>query len=131
VLRLVLGGLYERHPDLKLVLAHAGSLIPQLVGRIDYEAARMENGMGVLTDPPSEHLRKLYTDTVCVWPSALRNTLAFLGPDHVMVGTDYPFWDPQLTFDTIAELRLAPDDEHRLRRGTAEAVFRLETAVAP
>jgi predicted TIM-barrel fold metal-dependent hydrolase len=35
-LRLVLGGLYERHPDFALVLSHAGSLIPQLVGRIDY-----------------------------------------------------------------------------------------------
>jgi predicted TIM-barrel fold metal-dependent hydrolase len=131
VLKLVLGGLYERHPDLRLVLAHAGSLIPQLVGRIDYEAARMENGMGVLSEPPSEHLRRLYTDCVCAWPPALRSTLAFLGPDRVMVGTDYPFWDPQRTLDTVEELGLPEDVDYRVRRGNAEALFGLATAPAP
>ncbi|MEY2533826.1 MAG: aminocarboxymuconate-semialdehyde decarboxylase [bacterium] len=131
VLRLVLGGLYERHPDLKLVLAHAGSLIPQLVGRIDYEAARMENGMGVLSEPPSEHLRRLYTDCVCVWPPALRSTLAFLGPDQVMVGTDYPFWEPRLTLDTLTETGLSGEAAYAVRRGTAERLFGLATAPAP
>jgi aminocarboxymuconate-semialdehyde decarboxylase len=130
VLRLVLGGLYERHPDLKLVLAHAGSLVPQLVGRIDYEAARMENGMGVLSAPPSEHLRRLWTDSVCAWPPALRSTLEFLGPDRVMLGTDYPFWDPQLTMATIGAAGLSEDVAERVRRGNAEALFGLATAPA-
>jgi aminocarboxymuconate-semialdehyde decarboxylase len=131
VLRLVLGGLYERHPDLKLVLAHAGSLIPQLVGRIDYEAARMENGMGVLSDPPSDHLRRLYTDTVCVWPPALRSTVAMLGPERVMIGTDYPFWDPRRTLDTVAEAGLSDEAVAQIRRGNAEALFGLAPAPAP
>ena len=94
VLRLTLGGLFERHPGLKLVLAHAGSLIPQLVGRIDYEASRLPGGTGKLSVAPSEALALLHTDSVCVWPPALRSTLAFLGPERVMFGSDYPYLGP-------------------------------------
>ncbi|MEA2198802.1 MAG: aminocarboxymuconate-semialdehyde decarboxylase [Solirubrobacteraceae bacterium] len=102
-LRLVFDGLYERHPEFRLVLAHAASLIPQLVGRIDYEGERFEGGYGALTVKPSEALKLLYTDTVCVWPPALRSTLELLGPERIMFGSDYPFWDPARTFDTLAE----------------------------
>jgi predicted TIM-barrel fold metal-dependent hydrolase len=125
VLRLVLGGLYERHPDLPLVLSHAGSLLPQLVGRIDIEAARMPNGMGKLSTPPSETLARLYTDAVCAWPPALRSTLDFLGPDRIMYGSDYPFWDPQLTFDALDGAGFSNDVLERIRNGNAGRLFGL------
>jgi predicted TIM-barrel fold metal-dependent hydrolase len=124
-LRLVLGGLYERHPDFALVLSHAGSLLPQLVGRIDYEASRLPNGMGSLTAPPSETLRLLYTDSVCVWPPALVSTLAFLGPDRIMYGSDYPFWDPQLSFDALDGAGFERDVRERVSSANAERLFGL------
>jgi aminocarboxymuconate-semialdehyde decarboxylase len=124
-LRLVLGGLYERHPDFALVLAHAGSLLPQLVGRIDYEAARMPNGMGRLSAPPSESLARLYTDSVCVWPPALRSTLDFLGPDRIMFGSDYPFWDPRRSFDALDGAGFEEDVLDRVSSANAHRVFGL------
>lgn len=124
-LRLVLGGLYERHPEFTLVLAHAGSLLPQLVGRIDYEAARMPNGMGSLSEPPSESLARLYTDSVCVWPPALRSAFEFLGPDRIMFGSDYPFWDPRLSFDALDEVGFEKDVLDRVSSANARRVFGL------
>jgi aminocarboxymuconate-semialdehyde decarboxylase len=124
-LRLVLGGLYERHPDFKLVLAHVASLIPYIVGRIDYEAERHQNGLGALSVRPSEHLRLLYTDVVCVWPPALRMVTDFLGPGRVMFGTDYPFWDPARTFETLDALDVEADASAAIRCGSAENVFGL------
>lgn len=123
VLRLVLDGLYERHPDFKLIVGHAGSLIPQIVGRIDYEAQRDPNGMGALSVPPSERLRLLYTDVVAAWPPALRSALAVFGPDRLMFGSDYPFWDPARTFEALAGARLDPAVEHAIRRTNAERLF--------
>jgi aminocarboxymuconate-semialdehyde decarboxylase len=120
--RLVLDGLYERHPDFRLVLAHAASLLPQLAGRIDYEAERHRGGRGALTLNPSEHLRLIYTDSVCVWPPALQSTLKLVGPERVMLGTDYPFWDPQRTFDTIGA---AGCDEEQLRAIRSENARRM------
>jgi aminocarboxymuconate-semialdehyde decarboxylase len=127
-LRLVLGGLYERHPHTKLVLSHAGSLIPFVVGRVDYEAERHRDagGWGALSAPPSEHLRLLYTDVVSVWPPAVRITVEFLGPERVMYGSDYPFWDPDRSTEALD--RCGFDDETRraIEHGTADAVFGLD-----
>jgi aminocarboxymuconate-semialdehyde decarboxylase len=107
------------------VVGHAGSLLPQLVGRIDIEAARMPNGMGKLSTPPSESLARLYTDAVCAWPPALRSTLDFLGPDRIMYGSDYPFWDPELTFSAIDHAGFSEDVFERIRSGNARRLFGL------
>lgn len=125
VLRLVLDGLYERHPDFRLVLAHAASLLPQLAGRIDYEAERHANGRGALSVNPSEQLRLLFTDSVCVWPPALRSTIDLVGAEHVMLGSDYPFWDPKRTFDTIARSWLSEDVVTAIRSENARRLFAL------
>lgn len=124
--RLVLDGLYERHPEFRLVLAHAASLLPQLAGRIDYEAERHANGRGALSVNPSEQLRLLYTDCVCVWPPALHSTLELVGPERVMLGTDYPFWDPQRTFDTLQAAGLGDDVTTAITESNARRVFGLE-----
>jgi predicted TIM-barrel fold metal-dependent hydrolase len=118
-LRLVLGGLYERHPGFKLILAHAASLIPQLVGRIDYEAERAPGGRGASSVALSERLALLYTDTVCVWPPALRSALDLVGPERMLLGSDYPFWDPARTFEALAAAGL--DDRLRARIGAQNA----------
>lgn len=123
ILRLVLDGLYERHPEFTLVLAHAASLLPQLAGRIDYESERHAGARGALSVAPSEHLRLLYTDTVCVWPPALRSTLELVGPKRVMFGSDYPFWDPARTFHTIDGAGLDDSVLLALRSANARSVF--------
>jgi aminocarboxymuconate-semialdehyde decarboxylase len=124
-LRLVLDGLYERHPDFKLVLAHSGSLLPQLVGRVDYEAARAPGGTGKLSVAPSEALARLYTDCVCVWPPALRSTLEFLGPERIMFGSDYPFWDPARSLDALEQAGFPETVLEAIRSGNARQLFGL------
>jgi predicted TIM-barrel fold metal-dependent hydrolase len=121
--RLVLDGLYERHPEFRLVLAHAASLLPQLAGRIDYEAERHANGRGALSVDPSEQLRLIYTDSVCVWPPALRSTLALVGPERVMFGSDYPFWDPARSFQTIDAAGLEAETLEAIRDTNARRLF--------
>ena len=128
-LHLILGGAYEGRGALKLVLCHAGSLLPQLVGRIDYEAERHgAKGLGLLagTALPSERIELLYTDAVCASGHALRNTLDLLGPDRVMFGSDYPFWEHGRTMDAIDDAGLPAEtvveDPDRERRAAVRAV---------
>jgi aminocarboxymuconate-semialdehyde decarboxylase len=124
--RLVLDGLFERDREFRLILAHAGSLLPQLAGRIDYEAERDANGRGALSVNPSEHFRLIFTDSVCVWPPALRSTLELVGPKRVMLGSDYPFWDPQRTFSTIAEAGLSEELVRAIYADNARRCFGLD-----
>lgn len=128
--RLVLDGLYERHPEFRLVLAHAASLLPQLAGRIDYEAERHGNGRGALSVDPSEQLRFIYTDAVCVWAPALRSTLELVGPERVMFGSDYPFWDPARSFETVDAVGLDTETLEAIRDTNARRVFGLRQSTA-
>jgi predicted TIM-barrel fold metal-dependent hydrolase len=127
-LRLIFSGLYERHPDFKLYLCHAASLLPQLAGRIDYEGTRFPGGTGRLEALPSERLAQVYTDTVCQWPPALRSTLELVGPEHVMFGSDYPFWDAPAGADTLARTGLSDDLAAAVEAGNAERLFGLARA---
>jgi len=126
-LKLVFGGLYERHPDFKLVLSHVASLVPFIVGRVDYEAERHRDvgGWGALSVPPSEQLRLLYTDVVSVWPPAVRITVEFLGAERVMYGSDYPFWDPVRSTEALAACGFDAATTRAIEHETANAVFGL------
>lgn len=123
-LRLILGGAYEDRPDLKLYLCHAGSLLPQLAGRIDYESSRhAPQGLGEIDGLPSERMRLLYTDVVCAWPPALRSAMELLGPDRIMFGSDYPFWEHSRTHEALGQAGFAPDVVERIERRNATELF--------
>ena len=100
-LRLVLDGIFERHPELMLVVPHVGSVIPFILGRIDYEAALLPGAAGALDEPPSEHLRRLHVDSVCAWPPALRLALDVFGPGRVLFGSDEPYWRADDAVSTV------------------------------
>lgn len=122
--RLIFGGLYERHPDFKLYLCHAGSLLPQLAGRADCECTRLA-GTGKLEALPSERFARLYTDTVCAWPAALRSALELVGPERVMFGSDYPFWEAQPATDTVSQAGLSPAVRSAIDAENAARLFGL------
>jgi aminocarboxymuconate-semialdehyde decarboxylase len=102
--RLVLSGIMDRHPRLKIAMSHTGGALPYQAGRMD-----KNSGAAKLPHPPSEYLRRMYTDTVSPHTAGVRFALEFYGPDRVMYGSDYPCWDPVAALRIIDELDL--DDE--------------------
>jgi len=129
VLKLVLGGTFERHPGLKLIVGHAGSLLPQLAGRIELEYRR---GAITRTLPegksPGDYLSLLYTDTVAGSAGPLGAALDLFGPSRVMFGSDYPFWDPIDSVGLLDDPRLQGPDGELVRGQNAIELFGLETA---
>ena len=124
VSRLVISGIYDRHPDLKLLLPHVGSTIPLLLGRFDYEFELMGIDLP-FPGRPSEHLRRLYVDCVCESPSALRLAVETFGADHIMFGSDEPFWTAERAAQTLDAARLSASDVEMIRNGTAKVLFGL------
>lgn len=127
VLRLVLGGVFDRNPRLKLVLCHSGSLLPQLAGRLDLEQQRglLTGGYARRERLSSDYLRLLYTDTAGGSPAAIRSALELFGPKHVMFGTDSPFWTHGDGLRLLGHLDLPPDQLDDIRGRTAVEVFGL------
>ena len=119
-------GLYERHPDFKFVVPHAGSLIPYFVGRIDHFGRIQRPGStGAISVPASEHIRKFYVDTVCEWAPAMHLCCDFFGVDRVMHGTDHPFWPMPLGARLLDQLGLSPEDRAKVEHQNAERVFQI------
>jgi aminocarboxymuconate-semialdehyde decarboxylase len=88
---LVFGGVLERHPRLKICLSHGGGFVP-------YQAGRFQHGWEVrgeprsrITEPPRHSLHRLYYDTILHSKPALEFLIGSVGPDHVLLGSDYPF----------------------------------------
>jgi len=122
-LRLVFTGLYERHPDFKLLVPHVGASIPYLLGRIEYEAERYGVVADTLSEPLDDHLRRLYLDSVCAWPPALKLALDAFGTDRVLLGTDVPFWAREKNVDALDDVGLDAADLEKVSAGNADAFF--------
>ncbi len=91
-LRLVVGGHFERYPNVKLMLGHLGETLPFMLWRLDSRA--QFQGLK-LPKKPSEYIRRnvyVTTSGMCDGPP-LRCSLDALGRDHVMFAADYPFED--------------------------------------
>ena len=125
-LRLIQDGIYDSLPELKLHLSHAGSLLPYVIERIDFQAGLFAQDVAKLSGAPSEYIAKLYTDSVCSWVPALRTAVGFFGVEQVMFGTDDPFWPAQPAHETLDALELSPEDAERVRWRTATELFGLE-----
>jgi predicted TIM-barrel fold metal-dependent hydrolase len=101
VLALVFSGVLDEFPELEIVHPHLGGTIPYLAGRIDHESSQPWAARA-LERPPSEYLRRFFVDTVSSNPGALELALGFYGTDHVLLGTDFPWWP---TADGVALVR--------------------------
>jgi aminocarboxymuconate-semialdehyde decarboxylase len=110
VARLVLSGVLDRHPRLRLVTVHGGGFLPFQSGRLDgaHRADRLASYQ-LERDRPSDYLADLYYDTVAMSPQAIRFLADLVGPERVLLGTDYPFalGDPD-PVGSVASAGLAP-----------------------
>jgi aminocarboxymuconate-semialdehyde decarboxylase len=89
--RLILGGVFERHPNLTVILAHGGGYFPYQVGRLDRGYEVRAELRARLPRPPSTYLRHVYCDSLTHNGLSLRFLLDRVGDDHVVLGSDYPF----------------------------------------
>lgn len=81
MLQLVQTGVFTRYPDLKIIVHHAGGMVPFFAGRIKY----------ILSADQVAAFHNFYVDTAILGnPAALKLTVDYFGSDHVLFGTDAP-----------------------------------------
>jgi len=79
----------SRFPDLKIILPHLGGFAPFLAARLDQ---LQDHFLPASAMAPSLQAKYFWYDTVNGNPSSLRCAKDLLGADHLLLGTDYPFW---------------------------------------
>lgn len=123
---LIFGGVLDRHPELRVYVAHGGGYFPFYVGRMDH-AWRYRPELNRLTSKrPSDYIARMWYDTCVYRPDAIRTLVDLAGADRVMLGSDYPFdmGDPD-PLATLAGAGLEAADLDLVRRDTARDLFRL------
>ena len=87
---LVLGQVLDRFPKLDVVLPHGGGALPYLIGRIEH-GWRVRPECRHLARSPREYLGRFHYDTITHSPEALTYLIDLVGPDRVLLGSDYCF----------------------------------------
>ena len=123
-MRLVFSGIMERHPNLKVVMSHTGGALPYQSGRMD------KNGKPAkLPRPPSDYIKRMYTDTVSPHTAGMKFAIDYYGVDHVMYGTDYPCWEPAQTLKYFAGIGLSEADTQKIMYDNARRILKLKDPV--
>jgi len=133
VCNLIVSGMFDRHPGLKMVSVESGcGWIPFILEALDYEMA--ENApeeFAQLRKPPSEYFKSNLYATY--WFENHRNKLPELvdavGEDNILFETDFPH--PTCLYpDPLASVRpkmasLSPEAQRKILGGNAQKLYRL------
>jgi predicted TIM-barrel fold metal-dependent hydrolase len=120
IVSLLFGGTFHRCSNIKWIFSHGGGALAMFAHRLQGLAknrpelgARVPNGV-------MHELSKLYVDVVGVTtPGAMRAVLDIVPLSHLLFGSDYPFWDPDVTVKGLAALKLSAADLAAIERENA------------
>jgi aminocarboxymuconate-semialdehyde decarboxylase len=117
----------ERHPALRVVLAHGGGALLALRGRLRHAHAVQPQAGARLGEPPDDSIRRFHFDTVTHDAELLRQLVEYAGAERVLLGSDYPFdmGDPRPA-DTVRASGLDRATERAVLAGNAERLLGLE-----
>ena len=125
---LILSGVMETYPGLKILLAHGGGTLPYIHGRLDRGFEQRPEINKVISKPPTEYLKQFYFDTITHDTTVLRNLVDLVGADHVMLGSDYPFdMGNENPADLVRAAGFDVDIEEKILGGNITRLLNLET----
>jgi len=121
---MVVAGVMERHPRLRVLLAHGGGALLAVRGRLRHAHGFQPQARARLKESPEDSIRRFYFDTLTHDDALLRALIDYAGPGHVLLGSDYPFdMGDSRHVDTVRGLGLDPDVEARILAGNAEELI--------
>ncbi|MFC1970435.1 amidohydrolase family protein [Chloroflexota bacterium] len=135
--RLIFSGVLDKYPRIKIIIHHAGAMIPFLANKTElvYDLLQTQPGytfISKLPKAPLDYYRMFYVDTsVSGNTSALMCAHAFYGADHMLFGTDMPYdrgnGDIKVreTIRSIEEMAISESDKQKIFEGNAKKLLHL------
>jgi 5-carboxyvanillate decarboxylase len=132
-MRLIMGGVFDRHPHLKVVLGHLGEALPFWLWRLDniykrtYEWAGKALKMVKLELKPSEYILRNFAVTTSGMsdPDVLAYCVGKLGAERILFAIDYPYEDSQTAVEFLTQATLTEHQRELISHGNAELLFRV------
>ncbi len=124
VVRMILGGVFDRFPNLQIVIGHLGEGLPFMMRRLDHIPVAVTK----LQRPVSEYLRTNvhYTLSGFNFPAPFLNLLLELGGvERIMFSADFPYQSMKDARAFLEQLPVGAADKERIAHGNAEKLFGL------
>lgn len=123
MMRLIYCGIFDRCPTLKILLGHLGEALPFLYKRIDWAFVRPFDPAArpKLSRKPSEYLKAnvLVTTSGNYFTPAFLCTCQAVGVENILLGTDYPYEDPEECIEFVERLPLSQAEKEAICAGNA------------
>jgi predicted TIM-barrel fold metal-dependent hydrolase len=121
VLRMVVGGMFDTHPALQVVIGHMGESLPSMIQRVDV----MSPAMTQLKKPTSAYLRENvhYTFSGFNFLPTFLDLMLEVGVDRIMFSTDHPYQSMADGRAFLDRLPVSNADRERIAHGNAERLF--------
>ena len=126
MLRLILSGTLERHPDLLIVHPHCGGVLPYLMPRVEEQTEVKHRGREHIRRPPGEYYRNVYLDIVS--PSALAMEFAYRSsrPDRLLFGSDHPWVKIETILEHFNRLQIPGEEKAMILDENPRKLFRIQ-----
>jgi predicted TIM-barrel fold metal-dependent hydrolase len=122
-IRMVLSGVFDKHPNLKIVIGHLGETLPYLVWRIDQAMKRPGHKDLSFRDVFCEHF---YITTSGNFSNpALLCCVQEMGVDRILFAIDWPFVANEPGTEWIEHMPLCEDDKIKILSGNAKRLLHL------
>ena len=122
-IRLVLSGVFEAYPRLKIILGHLGESLPFSAWRIDMALQRQGNRPTPFRDTFREHFS--ITTSGNFSTPALMCCLLEMGADRIMFSIDYPFVPNPPGVKWMDGLPVSPEDKQKILNGNARRLLKI------
>jgi 5-carboxyvanillate decarboxylase len=134
-MRLIVAGVFDRYPNLKIVIGHMGEAVPYWLYRIDYmynvyTSRRPE--LRKIKGKPSEYVKNnfLITTSGVNFHPTLKYCHEVLGPENIMFAIDYPYQESAEAAHFMQTAPLPPEDMEKMTHGNAERIFHITPPAA-
>ena len=122
-IRLVLSGVFDAYPGLKVVLGHLGESLPFSAWRIDMALARPGNTASAFRDTFRSHF--WITTSGNFSTPALLCCVMEMGADRILFSVDYPFVPNPPGVKWMRDVPLGPEDREKILSGNARRLLKL------
>jgi aminocarboxymuconate-semialdehyde decarboxylase len=132
--RLIVRGIFEQFPSLKLVGSHLGGGICEVIGRMDYAYTLQDFAFFLgsyepmlIKHPPSHYLKMMYLESTSYTPLAAAMCLRTVGADQFLFGTDSPPLIPlkRAGLEMMDQIGMTPPERDKVMGGNAARLLKL------
>lgn len=130
-MRLILSGVFDKYPRLKIILGHLGEALPFWLWRIDNRYAVDSRGTSSIAERPKRKPSEYFKDNFFVTTSGMFSQPPFmcayqvLGADNIFFAVDYPYEPNEVAVQFMNSVPICDGDKEKIYHLNAEKLFSL------